>query len=64
MNDILVFAGLVVGWIVLNIWVLPWFGIQTCMSGACRVGPVGTVAPRDKVEEAVHVNETARDGKG
>lgn len=32
-----VFAGLFVAWIVLNIWVLPRFGIQTCMSGACCV---------------------------
>jgi hypothetical protein len=22
-------------WIVLNRWVLPWFGIRTCMSGGC-----------------------------
>lgn len=24
-------------WIVLNRWVLPWFGISTCMSGSCAV---------------------------
>ena len=24
-------------WIVLNRWVLPWFGISTCMSGSCGV---------------------------
>jgi hypothetical protein len=34
-------AGLLLGifvlWIVLNRWVLPWFGIRTCMSGACGV---------------------------
>ncbi|HIQ22948.1 MAG TPA: hypothetical protein EYH34_17115 [Planctomycetes bacterium] len=24
-------------WIVLNRWVLPWFGVPTCMSGSCRV---------------------------
>jgi hypothetical protein len=22
-------------WIVLNRWVLPWFGVPTCMSGGC-----------------------------
>lgn len=37
MYGFLVFAGLFVAWIVLNIWVLPRFGIQTCMSGACCV---------------------------
>lgn len=35
MYGFLVFAGLFVAWIVLNIWVLPRFGIQTCLSGAC-----------------------------
>lgn len=35
MNDIVVFTGLVAGWVILNVWVLPMFGIQTCMSGAC-----------------------------
>ncbi len=37
MYDILFFASLFAGWIVLNKWVLPWLGIPTCMSGACRV---------------------------
>ena len=37
MSGFFVFAGLFVAWIVLNIWVLPRFGIQTCMSGACCV---------------------------
>lgn len=25
-------------WIVLNRWVLPWFGVPTCMSGGCGGG--------------------------
>ena len=25
-------------WIVLNRWVLPWFGVPTCMSGGCSGG--------------------------
>jgi hypothetical protein len=35
-------------WIVLNRWVLPWFGISTCMSGSCGVDrrpAVGHEAP-------------------
>jgi hypothetical protein len=24
-------------WIVLNRWVLPWFGVPTCMSGSCQI---------------------------
>ena len=27
---------IVVALIVLQVWVLPFFGVQTCMSGACR----------------------------
>ena len=41
MSDVLVFAGLIAGWIALNAWILPRMGIPTCMSGACRV-------PRDE----------------
>jgi len=29
--------GFLVAWLVLNRWVLPWLGVPTCMSGACRV---------------------------
>jgi len=36
MKEILVLGGFMVIWITLNMWVLPWFGIQTCMSGSCR----------------------------
>jgi hypothetical protein len=35
MKDFALFFGIIVLWIVLNRWVLPWFGVQTCMSGAC-----------------------------
>jgi hypothetical protein len=24
-------------WIALNRWILPWFGVPTCMSGGCAV---------------------------
>jgi hypothetical protein len=35
MKDILVIAAVFATWIALNVWILPWFGIQTCMNGAC-----------------------------
>jgi hypothetical protein len=35
MKEFSIFFGVMVLWIVLNRWVLPWFGIQTCMSGGC-----------------------------
>ena len=47
MSGFFVFAGLFVAWIVLNIWVLPRFGIQTCMSGACGVPRTKPPVPTD-----------------
>jgi hypothetical protein len=35
MKESLIFVGVIVLWITLNRWVLPWFGISTCMSGGC-----------------------------
>jgi len=35
----MVLGGFLVFWIVLNRWLLPYFGIQTCMSGACSLPP-------------------------
>lgn len=31
------FVGL---WIALQAWILPYFGVSTCMSGSCRPRPV------------------------
>ncbi len=39
MKDFMVLGGFLVFWIVLNRWLLPYFGIQTCMSGACSRPP-------------------------
>lgn len=38
-KEFLFFAGFLAFWIVLNRWVLPWFGVATCMSGACGLDP-------------------------
>ncbi len=35
MKEFLIFLGVMMLWIVLNRWVLPWFGVPTCMSGGC-----------------------------
>ena len=35
MNELSLIFGTLVLWIVLNRWILPWFGISTCMSGNC-----------------------------
>ena len=56
MNDMLIFAGLFAGWIALNMWVLPWFGIPTCMSGACRLPRVKHAEPQSTTNKAVNEN--------
>jgi hypothetical protein len=35
MKDLIVFVSVFMAWIVLNRWILPYFGVQTCMSGGC-----------------------------
>jgi hypothetical protein len=45
MKELLILLGVMLLWITLNRWVLPWFGIPTCMSGGCAVDrcpPCGT----------------------
>jgi hypothetical protein len=46
-------------WIVLNRWVLPWFGVPTCMSGGCAVDVRRTEAqpPVESVESAEPVQD-------
>jgi len=61
MYDILFFVGLIAGWIILNVWVLPLFGIQTCMSGACRVPNVEQDAPPNTADQAARVTKTGRE---
>jgi hypothetical protein len=38
-KEFLFVVAFLAAWIVLNRWVLPWFGVATCMSGACAVDP-------------------------
>jgi hypothetical protein len=61
MYDILFFASLIAGWIVLNVWILPLFGIHTCMSGACRVPRVEQDASPNTVGPAARVTKAERE---
>jgi len=45
-KEFLFFAGFLVFWVVLNRWVLPWFGVATCMSGSCGLDPHRTAVQR------------------
>jgi hypothetical protein len=55
MRDFAIVLGLFVLWIALNRWVLPWFGVQTCMSGGCATGccPSHDVEPWQQGDKAV-----------
>ncbi len=53
MTDILIFVGIFAGWIALNMWVLPLFGIRTCMSGGCRVPEVKQGASKTPLESSI-----------
>lgn len=58
MYDILFLVGLFAGWIVLNVWLLPVLGIQTCLSGACRVADAVRGAASDVAERGPSAGQT------
>lgn len=37
MTDITVLLTILAAWFVLNVWVLPRFGMKTCLSGLCHI---------------------------
>jgi hypothetical protein len=55
MKTAAIYVGIVVLWIVLNRWILPWFGVRTCMSGACAVDrcPSCVPGPSDQADKDV-----------
>lgn len=64
MRDALILTAVLFGWIALNRWILPWFGIPTCMSGACttpqhdkkrRVPPSGKASDGSNYQADDHV---------
>lgn len=62
MKDILIFCGVFAGWIALNMWVLPFFGIRTCMSGACRVPEVKQKVPHTTADMPTRNSQTIPQG--
>ena len=51
MREFLILLGVVLFWITLNRWILPWFGIPTCMSGLVLLIAVH-LAVRDRWDRA------------
>lgn len=58
MKDLLLMLGILVIWIGLNRWVLPWFGIPTCMSGGCGSACSASQSPRPSNVSDADVGET------
>ena len=50
MKEFSIMFGVLVLWIVLNRWILPWFGIHTCMSGGCATN-VALRAAANRVQD-------------
>jgi hypothetical protein len=55
MNEFAYLLAFLAFWIVLNRWILPWFGIRTCMSGGCGVdyGSCRTAESRTRIDQEV-----------
>jgi hypothetical protein len=60
MKEISLLLGTLLLWIALNRWVLPWFGIQTCMSGACAT----SCCPSCGTESCTNSDQDALEPKG
>tara|TARA_R110002095_G_scaffold78106_3_gene67231 strand:- start:47620 stop:47844 length:225 start_codon:yes stop_codon:yes gene_type:complete len=37
MTDILILLTILATWFILNVWILPRFGMKTCLSGFCNI---------------------------
>jgi len=53
-RDIALVVAFLAAWIVLNRWVLPWFGVPTCMSGGCASGSCPAVQEEVQAKENRH----------
>jgi hypothetical protein len=60
MKDFAILLGVLVLWIALNRWVLPWFGVPTCMSGEC----LRSKTPSCCVEPPSQDNKVTLDAQG
>ena len=60
--EMFIVIGFVVFWIALQAWILPWCGIPTCMSGACRPSAAASPAVKKDVpgEAATDLSPAAR----
>jgi type IV secretory pathway TrbD component len=48
MREFLLFSGTFAVWLVLSRWVLPWFGVPTCISGICSMNQCPSCDPESR----------------
>ena len=58
MKEFSLMLGVVVLWIAINRWVLPWFGISTCMSGGCAADRCASSGPETQMSRDAEAMET------
>jgi hypothetical protein len=58
LKDLGIFAAVLAGWFVLNRWVLPWFGVPTCMSGNCGTGSCAPADNRPALQQPEEAQQT------
>ncbi|MFH1303756.1 MAG: hypothetical protein ABIK07_22085 [Planctomycetota bacterium] len=52
MVDTLILLTVLAAWIILNVWVLPRFGIKTCLGGFCNMNSDHCTSPQHKPAES------------
>lgn len=62
MKDSLTIIAILAAWIVLNRWILPRFGVQTCMSGACARAPHINMPSNESARNPTDARFQASDG--
>ncbi|MEQ8854312.1 hypothetical protein [Gimesia sp.] len=45
MTDLVVLLVVLALWFILNLWILPRLGMQTCLSGLCELNPQPCLQP-------------------
>jgi len=63
-KELLLVAGAMVLWFALNRWVLPWFGLPTCMSCGCGTtcSPSTVAQPNSDSEKTLDSTEIHKGG--
>lgn len=51
-------------WFILSRWVLPWFGLPTCMSGCCSNSSCATACQQSETDQSEKKSSSSGDVSG